>query len=228
MLIILKKGWKNLENKIKIIVDVREMRTSVVKELYELGAEIETAALPVGDFILSEKVCIEKKTRSDFLQSIVDGRIFEQVKNMSECFDKPAIILEGIEDIYCERNMHPNAIRGAISSLSINYRIPIIQSSCEKETAMFLYMIAKREQIEKERLVNLRGEKKPLSRKEIKEYIVSSFPGIGRKTAQNLLKHFQTVKAFINAEEDELKKVKNIGKKTIKNIQKILEEKYEK
>ncbi len=193
-----------------------------------MGVQIEAKRLPVGDFLLSKDVCIEKKTVSDFLQSLMDNRLFEQSKNMVSNFEKPIIILEGIDDIYTERKIHPNAIRGAICSLSVDYKIPIIESSGEEETAIFLHMIAEREQIGKNKLVKLRGERKPLNKKEIKEYVVSSFPGVGRQTAQNILKHFKTIKKFINFEKKEKKKVKNVGSKTIKRIKKILEEEYEK
>ncbi len=218
----------NLKNEIKIISDYREMRSNVVKELYEMGVKIESKRLPVGDFLLSKDVCVEKKTVGDFLSSLIDGRLFKQAKNMMEHFKKPVIILECNSDIYSERKVHPNAIRGAISSLCVDYRIPIINSSCEKETAIFIHNIAKREQIENDKLVRLRGERKPFSEKEQKEYVITSLPGIGRKTSQNLLKHFKTVKKVFNADEKELKKVKNIGKKTIVNIKKIIEEEYEK
>ncbi len=209
-------------------MDSRELRSNVVKKLYEMGVIIDSKKLPVGDFLLSKDVCIEKKTTGDFLQSLTDNRLFEQAKNMVSNFEKSAIILEGTNDIYTERKIHPNAIRGAICSLTIDYKIPIIESSGEDETAIFLYMIAEREQIGKNKLVRLRGERKPLDKKEIKEYVVSSFPGVGRQTARNILNHFKTIKTFINAEDKDMKKVKNVGSKTIKRIKQILEEDYEK
>ena len=86
-------------DEVSIIVDYREMRTNVVKKLYELGAKIESKNLAVGDFILSERVCVERKSVKDFLQSIIDNRLFEQVSNLVANFEKPLMIVEGIEDI---------------------------------------------------------------------------------------------------------------------------------
>ena len=220
-----KNESKNSE--VKIIVDTRELRSGVVKKLYELGANIDSVQLQVGDFILSERVCVERKTVKDFLQSIVDGRLFSQISNLTENFEKPVIIVEGLEDMYTERMMHPNAIRGAIASLAIDFRIPIIQTTGEEETALFLYTIASREQLDKKVKISLRGEKKPMSPKLLQEYIVTSFPGIGRGIAQNLLSHFKTIKNLVNAEIKELKKVEKIGDKKAKKIKEIVEKEYE-
>ena len=81
---------------VKIIMDNREVNPDVMDKLHELDTEIEKKQLPVGDFILSDRVCVERKTVSDFLQSLIDGRLFEQVKNMIENFEAPIIIVEGI------------------------------------------------------------------------------------------------------------------------------------
>ena len=225
----MKQNKEKLKNsEVKIIVDTRELRSNVVKKLYELGAKIESSQLQVGDFILSNRVCVERKTVKDFLQSIIDGRLFNQISNLSENFEKPVIIVEGIEDIYTERMIHPNAIRGAIASLAIDFRIPIIQTTGEEETALFLYMIASREQLDKKISISLRGEKKPLSESLLQEYIVSSFPGVGREIAQNLLKHFKSIKNIVNADIKELKKVDKIGDKKARKIKEIVEKEYEK
>ena len=118
-----------------------------------------------------------------------------------------------MDDIYSKRNIHPNAIRGAIAALAIDFRIPIIQTTCEHETALFLYMIATREQLDKKVMVSLRGEKKPIDNKKLKEYIVSGLPKIGRGTAQKLLQHFKNTESIFTASEKELQKVEKIGKK---------------
>jgi len=224
----MKTSKVKLENlEVKIIVDTREMRNNIVKKLFELGVDIETKQLQVGDFILSDRVCVERKTVKDFLQSIIDGRLFSQISSLSKNFEKPLIIVEGVEDIYSERMIHPNAIRGAIASLAVDFRIPIIQTSGEEETALFLFMIASREQIDKKINISLRGEKKPLNDSLLQEYIVSSLPGIGREIAKNFLKYFKTIKNMFNADVKELKKVEKVGDKKAKKIKEILEKEYE-
>ena len=137
------------------------------------------------------------------------------------------MIVEGIEDIYSERMMHPNAIRGTIAALAIDFRIPIIQTTSEEETAIFLYMIAQREQLDLKKKVSLRGEKKPYSDKLLQEYIVTSLPGIGRGIAQNMLKKFKTVERIFTAKEKDLMEVEKVGKKKAKRIREILTKEYD-
>ncbi|MEA3254774.1 MAG: helicase-related protein, partial [Candidatus Altiarchaeota archaeon] len=62
---------------IKIFVDVREKNSKVLKILCE-KADIDMRQLDVGDFILSDRVCVERKTVEDFLSSIIDKRLFSQ------------------------------------------------------------------------------------------------------------------------------------------------------
>jgi len=215
-----------MENKIKIVIDTRELRSSVAKKLFELGAEVVTEPLEVADFILSDHVAIERKTTDDFIQSIIDGRLFEQMEHLKKCFEKPVVIVEGDEDIYSIRQIHPNAIRAAISAIAVDFRVPIIYTQSEEDTALFLYTIAKREQIENKKEVNIRGEKKPLTDKFLQEYLVAGLPGIGVGIARNLLKHFKTVQKVFTATEDDLKKVEKIGKKKAQKIKDILTKVY--
>jgi Fanconi anemia group M protein len=215
-----------MEEKVTIVTDMREMRSMVVKKLFELGVEIKTEPLEIGDFLLSNEVAVERKTTNDFLQSIIDGRLFQQISNMVKCFPKPVIIVEGSEDIYSLRGMHPNAIRAAISSIAVDFRLPIIYSQSEEETALFLFTIAKREQIDNKKEVNIRGEKKPLTDKFLQEYLVAGLPGIGIGIARNLLRHFKTVEKVFTANEEELKDVEKIGKKKAEKIRYVLTKEY--
>ena len=215
-----------MADKIKIVVDSRELRSNVAKKLYELGAEIQSEPLEVGDFLLSDEVAVERKTVDDFLQSIIDGRLFSQLSHMVTCFAKPIVIIEGDEDIYNLRMIHPNAIRAAIAAIAVDFRVPIISSQSEEETALFLYTIAKREQIEKNKSVNIRGEKKPLSDKFLQEYLVAGLPGVGIGIARNMLKHFRTVEKVFTANEKELEEVDKIGKLKAKKIRETLTKEY--
>jgi len=114
-----------------------------------------------------------------------------------------------------------------LATISISYGIPIIQTKNTKETAEMIKSITKREQIRKEKTFNLNLEKKPLTTKELQEYIVSSLPTVGPTLAKSLLRKFKTIKNIINTNSDQLEKVEKLGKKKAKIIQEILNEFYE-
>jgi len=212
---------------VKIIADVREKASGVIKELLELGAELDLKTLKVGDYILSSRVCVEIKSVWDFVNSIIDGRLLQQIKELKINFERPLVVVEGTEDIYSVRKVHPHAIRGMLATIAISYGIPILQTKNYKETASLLNIIAKREQEETTREFSLHGDKKPLTLKEQQEYIVSALPGVGAILAKPLLKKFGSVKKVVNASEDKLKKVGLIGDKKAKRIKHVLDERYE-
>jgi len=216
----------NEEDKVKVFADYREKGSGVIKELIELGAKMNLEALESADYVLSNRVGVEFKTQGDFVDSILDGRLLSQVKELRSNFEKPLVVVEGDRDIYSIRNVHPNAIKGVLSAVSVDFGVPILHTKNFKDTAALLHMIAKREQETERKDFSLHGLKKPMSFKELQEYIVSALPGVGGGLAKPLLREFKTVKNIVNASEEELKKVNLIGEKKAKKIKEIVDKEY--
>ncbi|WP_297514491.1 DEAD/DEAH box helicase [Thermococcus sp.] len=209
---------------IVVYVDSRELRSGVPKILKELGAEIEVKTLDVADYVVSEEVGIERKSANDFIQSIIDGRLFDQVERLKRAYEKPVIIIEG--ELYGIRNVHPNAIRGAIASVTVDWGVPVLFSSGKEETASFIYLLAKREQEERKKEVRLRSEKKALTLAERQRLIVEGLPNVSSTLAKRLLRHFGNVERVFTATEEELKEVEGIGPKKAREIRKVITAPY--
>ena len=216
---------KDKKENIKIIADYREKLSPIIEELRLHNVNIEIKKLDIADYLVSDVTAIEIKTIPDFVNSIVDGRLLQQIKELKRNFEKPLLIIEGDEDIYSVRNVHPNAIQGMLATIAIDYSIPIIWTKNKKETANLIYIISKREQEGKNLSFTLHT-KKPLTLKEQQEYIISSLPGIGPTLSKPLLKRFGSVKNIINADESELMKINLIGEKKIKNMKNVIDSKY--
>src|SRR3989344_5622509 len=126
--------------------------TEKKKELNKKGIDPEIKQLISADFIIPTKdingnihnVGIERKTTNDFLNSIIDKRIIQQLIALKENFTIPLLIIEGSKNIYEIRNFHPNAIRGMLASIALDYQIPIIYTKNFRDTASLLTVIAKR------------------------------------------------------------------------------------
>ena len=209
-----------------IFADYREKGSGIIKELSDKGLKVELSRLDVGDYILSERVVVEYKKVKDFADSIIDGRLLSQLSNLKR-YERPIIVIEGEEDIYTQRKIHPNAIRGILSTIAVSYGIPIIQTKNFKETTGLFLVIAKREADPSKKEYALHTAK-PLTDAELQEYIVGSFPGVGPVLAKPLLKKFKTIKKFVNAKEEQLKKVELIGDKKARRIKEIVEKDYSK
>lgn len=199
-----------------IYADSREGNSKVLRELDKLDAFMEVKALPVADYQVSGEVGIERKTTKDFVGSIIDKRLYKQAKELVENFRKPVIILEG-DDLYSSL-LNPNAIRGALASIAVDFGIPIIPTRSEDDTAAMIFRLAVREQMHEKSPIQARTEKKPLTLYEQQLYIVESLPNIGPVTAKKMLNEFGSVKNIINASQGELKSVEGIGDKIAKSI----------
>jgi len=218
---------------VKVIIDYRERNSGIIEELIKKKIDVEEKHLVSADFMVwgknSEgkeiKIGIEKKTQNDFLNSIIDKRMINQLINLKKNFDIPLLMIEGSENLYEIRNFHPNSIRGMLASITIDYHIPIIYTKNYRDTASFLETIVKR--LEKTRKpLSLLKKRKPLSLKQQQELIIETLPGIGPKIAKSLLNKFKTIKKIINASEEQLKKVKKIGTKKAREIKKLIETIY--
>ncbi|MDD9954001.1 MAG: DEAD/DEAH box helicase [Candidatus Woesearchaeota archaeon] len=212
------------KQQVKVICDYREKASPVMKELLDT-AQIELQQLSVGDYQVSDRVVVEYKKVPDFVDSIIDGRLLSQLKSLSQ-YTRPIILIEGTEDLYSQRKIHPNAIRGMLSTITVSYGMPILWSKSPKETAGLLISLAKREQ-EAGKDWQYHSAK-PLTDDELQEYIVASFPGVGNQLAKPLLARFGSIKGIANASLAELQEVELIGKKKASRIKEIAEREYKK
>ena len=207
-----------------VYADSREGNSKVIRHLSEMEIDVQVRSMAVGDYQVSDEVVIERKTAKDFVDSIIDKRLFKQARELSEEFKRPLLILEG-DDIY-NGMIHPNAVRGTIAAIAIDFGISIIPTRNSQDTAAMIKRIAVREQSGEKVNIQIRTDKKPTSLWEQQLFIIESLPNIGPVNAKNLLQHFGTVVKVINASESELQEVDGIGEKTAKNIRKVVESKY--
>lgn len=211
----------------KVEVDYREKNSLVGTSLIALGMDVEFKELKVADYLV-KGVAIERKTILDFISSVKNKRLQNQLEELQQ-YPNKLLIIEGIEeeelysDDFFEKEkmgMHPNAIRGLLLSILLKHKIPIIFTKDAKDTAKFIAVLAKKPEKEMETSLNI--SKKTLNKKQRLQFILESFPNIGPKTAKKLLKEYKTLAQIFNAPLDELKE--KIGKKA--EIFELLKEKY--
>jgi len=207
-----------------VAVDPRER--SLARMLESMGVGVTLKVLEVGDYVVSDRVAIERKTANDFIDSLIDpGRnLFGQVRDLARTYDRPILILEG-RDLYA-RQVHPNAIRGALASIAVDFGVSIIPTADEDETVSVIAAIARREQQAGGGSPQAHGKKTHRTLKEQQEYLVSSIPGVGNAVAKNLLRHFGSVERVFAATEEELKAVDLVGPKTAERIRELVGGEY--
>lgn len=215
------------ELKLSIFVDQRETRAGIARFLEKAGVSLKLQNLAIGDYIVSDKVCIERKTVTDFLDTLINKRrnLFEQIQRMRNEYEKPLLVIEG-DSIYGQRNVHPNVVRAVMASIALDYSVPIIQTRDVADTASLIYVITKREQMPNKTEVNPHGKKPTASLKEQQEYFLSALSNIGIMTTRKLLAKFKTIERIMAATKEELMEVENVGDKTADHIKKVLSTEY--
>ncbi len=149
--------------------------------------------LTVCDYVVSDRVGVERKDVSDFLGSVKDGRLFSQAKAMAEAYERPVLILEGQVSRALRRSaMKPASVYGALSSVALDYGIAIIPTEDTDSTALLLQRLAYREQTTDNRVIQLRSVDRSLPLNKQQLFLLSGFPQIGVASAEDLLERFDT------------------------------------
>jgi ERCC4-related helicase/ERCC4-type nuclease len=217
------------EDPVEVVVDQRELDSNIARDLSKrehVDTRLET--LSVGDYVLSDRVAVERKSHSDFLDTLLGGdrSLFEQAKDLTRHYTCPVLLLEGDSDLYAERNVHPNAIRAALSSLAVDWGISVVHTRGEDDTTEMLETIAQREQTDNDREVSAHGEKAAKTLGEQQEYVVAAIADIGPVTARSLLDHFGSVEDVMTASEEELQEADGVGQVTAERVREVVASDY--
>ncbi len=219
------KAKEEQEDRIVMIVDSRELPTAVPRELTRMNVEISSESLDIGDYIISEDVAVERKEAGDFLQSLIDGRLFVQLSALRSAYRRPVMIIEG-EQLIGLRAINPNSIYGALATIAIRIQIPILWARNATETANILFRLAYLEQIGAKKKPKTRTGETRTTDAQTLEYILSGFPGVDTVVSRSILSEFGTLDRVFSASEKDLKNVKGVGPKIAGTIRRLLTTKY--
>lgn len=210
-----------------VYADHRERMSGILRAMDEMELDLELKQLEVGDFVIGERTVVERKSVDDFISSIVDreGRLFRQAAEMRSAYSRPVVIVEG-ESLYGSRNVHPNAIRGALSSLLLDFGIPVLRTRDRDETAAMIQAMARREATAGKRKPHVHSGKTSETLGEQQVRMVSAISGVGPETADALLQEFGTVRELANADEEEYAEVEGVGPEKARSIGEVFRTPY--
>lgn len=211
-----------LEN-LRIVIDERERKSGIPDLLKAIGLNLEIKTLAVGDYIVGPEIAIERKSIRDLLSSIFDGRLFDQCSRLKENFQYPVLLMEGNVDEIEEIIDNPLVFYGAISTIVLDFKIPVIPTPSATHTAKLLVSMCSRKKKSHGPFLKKVKKSNDLQKQQLSS--LCSLPGIGEKLAIRTLEKFGTpIKAF-NAPITELAKVEGLGKARAKKIKQVLESK---
>ncbi|RLF43857.1 MAG: hypothetical protein DRN17_05555 [Thermoplasmata archaeon] len=208
-----------------IIADTREPK-EIIKRLRSRGIEVQCKQLPVGDYLLPDGIAIERKSE-DFIQSVLNGRIWHQLSNLKE-YEHPILIIDDSDKwktlYFCDSKYAHKSYFGAITTIIYRFNIPVIIVSGTDEfveTVALLYNKAIAEAFSSKPTI---VQRRAATLEERKENMLACIEGMSIKRARTLLDEFGTIRNIANASVDDIKTVKGFGKKLAENIWRIFNE----
>ena len=211
-----------LEN-LRIIVDERERKSGIPDLLKSVGLNVEMKTLPIGDYIVAPETIVERKSIRDLMASVFDGRLFDQCTRLKEHFENPIVLIEGNVDEIEEITENPLIFYGAISTVVLDFKIPIIPTPSASHTAKLLVSMCSRKDAPKGPYLKKIKKSPNLERQQLSS--LCSLPGIGEKFAVRMLEKFGTPLKVFTATTVELSKVEGLGEARAKKIKKVLDTK---
>jgi DNA excision repair protein ERCC-4 len=203
---------------IRIVIDERERKSGIPKLLQTIGVNAEIKTLPVGDYIVSHETIVERKSINDLMSSIFDGRLFDQCNRLKEHFQFPVIVVEGNVD---EISENPLVFYGALSTVAVDFKIPIIPTPSASHTAKLLVSLASRKDASKGPFLKKIKKSNDIQKQQL--LVLSSLPGVGEKTAIRMLEKFGTPLKVLSTSTVDLAKIPGLGESRAKKIKKMLE-----
>jgi DNA excision repair protein ERCC-4 len=209
-----------LEN-LRIVIDDREKKSGIPDLLKSVGLNIEMKTLPIGDYIVAPETIVERKSIRDLMASVFDGRLFDQCTRLKEHFEHPVVLMEGNVDEIEEIMDNPMIFYGAISTVVLDFKIPVIPTPSAAHTAKLLVSMCSRKDASKGPFLKKIKKSPDLERQQLSS--LCSLPGVGERFAVRMLEKFGTPLKVFTATTAELAKVEGLGEARAKKIKKVLD-----
>lgn len=212
-------------DKVIIVIDHRESEL-LDGYLKEMGAIVKRQVLQIGDFLCSAHLAVERKTRTDFESSIIDGRLFSQLQELRNNYPSVVLIVEGTREEAPER-VRKEAILGAYAAAISDFGASLIFTRDMEGTAEIIFALGKHEQLAKKHPMRIFAKRRTLTASQTQRSVVEMLPMIGPKLAKTLLLHFGNIESIAKASQKDLEAVPGLGKKRAKVIHSLLVYNYE-
>ena len=204
-------SWSILRSGIAALVDL-------ARQCDDFDVRIEHLA--VGDYWLDRGIVVERKSYADFALSLADGRLFPQAARLARCPHRPVILLEGPRPPRMP-DVHPHALKGAMASLAVMWRLPMLCARDPEDSLRILRFLA--HQLRSSDRLLKRYDRKPKRQASRKLYMLQGLPGVGPALAHRLLLEFGSVERVITADEAALMRIRGVGPQKAARIRELVE-----
>ncbi|HUI85827.1 MAG TPA: ERCC4 domain-containing protein [Nitrososphaerales archaeon] len=213
---------------VRVVVDERERASGVPDELSKMNVRVYFSKLPVGDYVVSPEVVVERKTIRDLLSSIYDSRIFYQAAGLAATYSKPYLLIEGDTSEVGKLARNIGSYYGVIANVTLAYGLRLLHTADAHETATAIAALLHHARARPVTQMTREAPPRSKSVPQQQVYLVSSLPGIGGKLAQKLLLKYGTPRRVMGLTAGELSMTPGIGWKRAERIKALLDATYSK
>lgn len=212
-----------------IAVDDRELRSPVADLLRAAGAPVKPGRMAVGDYVVGDRVGVERKTRADFAASLADGRLFRQAQELADQYPRAVLILEG-DPAEAPPGVSPAAVEGAVAALLVDFQVAVFPTGTPDGTADLLLALARREAGRRPAApvppAAKRPGKGPVELEARQRFVLEGIPGVSTELARRLLRQFGSIRALAQASVDDIAQVDGLGRVTAEKVYDVLRAPY--
>lgn len=210
----------------RVVVDVREFRSSLPSLLHGRSIVVVPCMLTVGDYVLTPSICIERKSVSDLIGSFANGRLYNQVESMMEHYKSPMLLIEFDAnksftlEPFADLNLSSNSgaasaapdLQSKLVLLTLAFpRLRIIWSSSPYQTAeIFSELKKQQDEPDPVKAVNIGleagedAEARTFS--QVPQDMLRAVPGVTEKNLVRLTLEVGSIFELANMEEEEISK----------------------
>jgi len=210
-----------------LVVWATKPRGRPARMLADLGVEVVPVVEDEGNvdrYVLSKRVAVERRTGSGLLRGIMDKTLFTSAVYLREHFAVPILIVEGAVN-YEHSAFNPQAVRGAVTSMMLEYGLSVLATPDLDETVRVIAMMARQEQVGIPE-ISFTPKRAARDLADQQRRVVEMLPGAGMVLARELLQHFGSVRRIAEATEDELRAMRGIGARKARQIVKVFADEY--
>ncbi|XP_052515899.1 Fanconi anemia group M protein [Budorcas taxicolor] len=189
-----------------ILVDSREIvsGSEVVSSLRAIhGLQVEVCPLNGCDYIVSNRMVVERRSQSEMLNSITKNKLIDQIQHLQSMFERICVIVEKDREKTGDTSRMFRRTKSYDSLLTtlIGAGIRILFSSCQEETASLLKELSLVEQ-RKNVGIHVPTVVNSNTCETLQFYL--SIPNISYITALNMCHQFSSVKKMTNSTPQEI------------------------
>jgi ERCC4-type nuclease len=209
-----------------VVADDREGGSGVVEAFVERDdVALTVDRLSLGDYLVDDRLRVERKTLPDLALSVADGRLFRQASRLASAPTRAVVVLEGTARDLANSDMRREALQGALITLTLRMGLPLLRAKTPAETARLIgYAARQRRRAQTGATPRPAGGTRPTGKRKTQLHVLQGLPNVGPARARRLLEAFGSVEDVMTAPVEALTSVEGIGSKTARSVRWAVED----